>query len=115
MDLSRPGGDYCEYGATPPDNLAAASARYRFGAKEVMIIAGNRCGPKAPNTSSRQKRTGRPSPTRYDEIFAREPSTSFDTHIAIDGDDGRFKLRRHAVSRNVGWLTTARRFRRDAQ
>lgn len=52
-------------------------------------------------------------PTLVEEVrlfFEREPAKTFNTHTTIDGDHGRVEIRRHAVSHDVGWLTTARRF-----
>lgn len=43
-------------------------------------------------------------------FFEREPATAFDAHTTTDGEHGRIEIRRHAVSRDVGWLTTGRRF-----
>jgi len=43
-------------------------------------------------------------------FFEREPAERFDSHTTTDGDHGRIEIRRHAVSRDVGWLTTPRRF-----
>jgi predicted transposase YbfD/YdcC len=43
-------------------------------------------------------------------FFERTPAEALDTFETIDGDHGRIETRRHAVSHNVGWLTTDRRF-----
>jgi len=43
-------------------------------------------------------------------FFERTPASALDTHDTVDGDHGRIETRRHAVSHDVGWLTTARRF-----
>jgi predicted transposase YbfD/YdcC len=43
-------------------------------------------------------------------FFDRAPAGSLDTHETIDADHGRIETRHHAVSREVGWLTTDRRF-----
>ncbi len=43
-------------------------------------------------------------------FFDRAPASALDTHQTVDGDHGRIETRRHAVSHDVGWLTTARRF-----
>jgi predicted transposase YbfD/YdcC len=52
-------------------------------------------------------------PTLAEEVrlfFEREPADRFDTHTTTDGDHGRIEIRRHAVSHDVGWLATGRRF-----
>jgi predicted transposase YbfD/YdcC len=52
-------------------------------------------------------------PTLAEEVrlfFAAEPTARFDTHTSTDGDHGRIEIRRHAVSRDVAWLATGRRF-----
>ena len=43
-------------------------------------------------------------------FFERVPAQALDCCETIDGDHGRIETRRHAVSRDVGWLTTDRRF-----
>lgn len=52
-------------------------------------------------------------PTLADDVrlfFEREPASAFDTHVTVDGDHGRIETRRHAVSHDVAWLSTDRRF-----
>lgn len=43
-------------------------------------------------------------------FFERAPASALDTHETVDGDHGRIETRRHAVSHDVSWLTTGRRF-----
>jgi predicted transposase YbfD/YdcC len=42
--------------------------------------------------------------------FERAPAEALDTHDTVDGGHGRIETRRHFVSREIGWLTTDRRF-----
>lgn len=52
-------------------------------------------------------------PTLAGEVrlfFEREPAGAFDRHETTDGDHGRIEVRRHAVSHDVEWLATDRRF-----
>lgn len=52
-------------------------------------------------------------PTLAEEVrlfFDRAPPNTLDRHETIDADHGRIETRRHAVSHEVGWLTTDRRF-----
>lgn len=52
-------------------------------------------------------------PTLAEEVrlfFDTAPASAFDTHQTVDGDHGRIETRRHRVTREVGWLTTSRRF-----
>jgi predicted transposase YbfD/YdcC len=52
-------------------------------------------------------------PTLAEDVrlfFETAPTSAFDTHQTVDGDHGRIETRRHRVSREVGWLTTSRRF-----
>jgi predicted transposase YbfD/YdcC len=52
-------------------------------------------------------------PTLADDVrlfFHQEPGDAFDRHETTDGDHGRIEIRRHAVSHDVAWLTTNRRF-----
>jgi predicted transposase YbfD/YdcC len=52
-------------------------------------------------------------PTLAEEVrlfFDSAPPTAFDVHVTTDGDHGRIEIRRHRVSREVGWLATNRRF-----
>jgi len=52
-------------------------------------------------------------PTLAEEVrlfFDQAPPGALDTHETIDGDHGRIETRRHAVSCEVDWLTTHRRF-----
>ena len=52
-------------------------------------------------------------PTLADEVrlfFEREDSTACDYFETTDGGHGRIEIRRHAVSYDVSWLTTNRRF-----
>ena len=45
-----------------------------------------------------------------ERYFADVPAADLDTFETTDGDHGRIELRRHAVSRDVAWLATDRRF-----
>jgi predicted transposase YbfD/YdcC len=52
-------------------------------------------------------------PALHGEIeryFADVPAADLDTLATTDGDHGRIEVRRHAVSRDVAWLSTDRRF-----
>jgi predicted transposase YbfD/YdcC len=52
-------------------------------------------------------------PALHGEIaryFADAPAADLDTYETTDGDHGRIEVRRHAVSRDVAWLATDRRF-----
>ena len=52
-------------------------------------------------------------PTLAEEVrlfFDTAPAAAFDTHQTTDGDHGRIEIRRHRVTREVGWLATDRRF-----
>src|SRR4051794_39701843 len=51
-------------------------------------------------------------PTLHGEIerFFEAPADGLDRHTTIDGDHGRIEVRRHAVSHDVAWLPTDRRF-----
>jgi predicted transposase YbfD/YdcC len=52
-------------------------------------------------------------PTLADDVrlfFHQESGDAFDRHGTTDGDHGRIGIRRHAVSHDVAWLTTSRRF-----
>jgi predicted transposase YbfD/YdcC len=42
--------------------------------------------------------------------FADAPAAALDRLETTDGDHGRIEIRRHAVSRDIGWLATDRRF-----
>ena len=44
-----------------------------------------------------------------ERYFADAPASALDRFETTDGDHGRIELRRHAVSRDVAWLATARR------
>ncbi len=52
-------------------------------------------------------------PSLHDEIrrYLDDPAASIHSRFeTTDGDHGRIEVRRHLVSHDVGWLTTARRF-----
>jgi predicted transposase YbfD/YdcC len=52
-------------------------------------------------------------PTLSEEVrlyFEREPAAAFDRFETSDGEHGRIETRRHAVSHDVDWLATGRRF-----
>jgi predicted transposase YbfD/YdcC len=52
-------------------------------------------------------------PALHGEIvryFADAPAADLDTYATTDGDHGRIEVRRHAVSRDVAWLSGDRRF-----
>ena len=42
--------------------------------------------------------------------FEDAPTTALDRLETTDGDHGRIEVRRHAVTRDIAWLTTGRRF-----
>ena len=43
-------------------------------------------------------------------FFDAEPQSAFDTCQTTDGDHGRIEIRRHAISHDVAWLASDRRF-----